>query len=121
MFTTADLQHVDDLHRYGRQLAVLKRIYQSYSNIIERVLEGSKQIEHTRSTATDNAAPTQQGFETTETNKFTISSSIGVPISTKARVRFERLKDRIGLYCLNEIQDCIDEKDALVLLVGSRV
>ncbi|MCJ1420907.1 hypothetical protein MMC32_007266 [Xylographa parallela] len=116
MFTTADLQHVDDLHRYGRQLAVLKRIYQSYSNIIERVLEGSKQIEHTRSTATDNAAPTQQGFETIETNKFTISSSIGVPISTKARVRFERLKDRIGLYCLNEIQDCIDEKDALVLL-----
>ncbi|MCJ1386640.1 hypothetical protein MMC17_009766 [Xylographa soralifera] len=116
MFTTADLQHVDDLHHYGRQLAVLKRIYQSYSNIIERVLDGSKQIELTGSTASDNAAQMQRGFEPTESDETTMSTSIGVPISTKARVRFERLKDRIGLYCLNEIQDCIDEKDALVLL-----
>ncbi|MCJ1281645.1 hypothetical protein MMC26_000966 [Xylographa opegraphella] len=116
MFTTADLQHVDDLHHYGRQLAVLKRIYQSYSNIIERVLDGSKQIENTRSNASDNAARMQQEVESTEASETTMSTSIGVPISTMARVRFERLKDRIGLYCLNEIQDCIDEKDALVLL-----
>ena len=118
MFTTADLQHVDDLHHYGRQLAVLKRIYQSYSNIIERVLDGSRQVESTQSIASRNDAQTKQGVEPTETNETTMSTSIGVPISTKARVRFERLKDRIGLYCLNEIQDCIDEKDALVLLVG---
>ena len=118
MFTTADLQHVDDLHHYGRQLAVLKRIYQSYSNLIERVLDGSKQTEYTGSNMSENTAQTQQGFEPMENNETTMSTSIGVPISTKARVRFERLKDRIGLYCLNEIQDCIDEKDALVLLVG---
>ncbi|MCJ1389178.1 hypothetical protein MMC18_002033 [Xylographa bjoerkii] len=116
MFTTADLQHVDDLHHYGRQLAVLKRIYQSYSNLIERVLEGSKKIEHSKSTMLDNASQTQRGSESMKINETTMSTSIGVPISTTARVRFERLKDRIGLYCLNEIQDCIDEKDALVLL-----
>ena len=121
MFSTADLQHVDDLHHYGRQLAVLKRIYQSYSNIIERVLEGSKQIDYTKSISLDNAAQTQRGSALTGSNEATISTSIGVPISTTARVRFERLKDRIELYCLNEIQDCIDEKDGLVLLVGSEL
>ncbi|MCJ1317127.1 hypothetical protein MMC15_002449 [Xylographa vitiligo] len=97
MFTTADLQHVDDLHHYGRQLAVLKRIYQSYSNLIERVLDGSKQTEYTGSNMSENTAQTQQGFEPMENNETTMSTSIGVPISTKAR-------------------DCIDEKDALVLL-----
>ncbi|MCJ1399472.1 hypothetical protein MMC11_002674 [Xylographa trunciseda] len=116
MFTTADLQHVDDLHHYGRQLAVLKRIYQSYSNIIERVLDRSKQIQHAKSIVSDNTTRPQRGFEPAQSSEATISTSIGVPISTTARVRFERLKDRIGLYCLNEIQDCIDEKDALVLL-----
>lgn len=117
MFTTADLKHVDGLHHYGRQLAVLKRIYESYNNIIERVLDGPKQMEYLKASSDDVPVASRQGLESSEIGDTAITSSIGVPLSTTARVRFERLKDRITLYALSEIKDCIDEKDALVMLV----
>lgn len=44
------------------------------------------------------------------------TSSLGVSLSSAARVRFERLKDRIILYALSEIQECIDQKDSLVMM-----
>ncbi|EOA82120.1 uncharacterized protein SETTUDRAFT_142102 [Exserohilum turcica Et28A] len=43
-------------------------------------------------------------------------SLLGVPLSSAARVRFERLKDRIVLYALSEIQECLDQKDSLVMM-----
>ncbi|MCJ1478643.1 hypothetical protein MMC13_007324 [Lambiella insularis] len=116
MFTTADLKHIDDLHHYGRQLAVLKRIYESYNNIIERVLDGPKQIEYGKASSNNEPVEPREASESSEHSDVAISTSIGVPLSTTARVRFERLKDRITLYALSEIKDCIDEKDALVLL-----
>ena len=42
----------------------------------------------------------------------------GIPLATGAAVRFETLRDRIRLYALSEIQECLDEKDALVQVVG---
>ena len=39
MLQKANLTHVDQLHHIGCQLAVLKRVYQSYELIIERVLK----------------------------------------------------------------------------------
>jgi len=39
---------------------------------------------------------------------------LGVPLSSHAVARFERLRDRIKLYALAELQDCLDEKDGLV-------
>lgn len=39
---------------------------------------------------------------------------LGVPLSSHAVTRFERLRDRIKLYALAELQDCLDEKDGLV-------
>ena len=39
---------------------------------------------------------------------------LGVPLSPLSVARFERLRDRIKLYALAEIQDCLDEKDGLV-------
>ena len=42
----------------------------------------------------------------------------GAPLSPAVTVRFERLLDRINLYALPEIQECLDEKDGLVFLVG---
>lgn len=41
----------------------------------------------------------------------------GAPLSSAATVRFERLRDRINLYALSEIQECLDEKESLVFLV----
>jgi hypothetical protein len=39
MLTKAELGHVDRLHHIGRQHGVLKRLYQGYEMIIDRVLE----------------------------------------------------------------------------------
>ena len=38
-------------------------------------------------------------------------------MSHGATVRFETLRDRIRQYALSEIQECIDEKEALVQVV----
>ena len=119
MFTTAELRHVDELHHIGRQLAVLKRIYQSYDNIIERILDGPKQIDPLNTVQDENSsklliAGAPQKMEASTTSSASAPSSYGVPLATAATVRFERLKDRISLFALNEIQDCLDEKEALV-------
>ena len=45
------------------------------------------------------------------------SQTFGAPLSSAATVRFERLLDRIKHYAINEIQECLDEKEALVFLV----
>ena len=45
--------------------------------------------------------------------------SLGVALASTATVRFARLKDRINLYALSEIQECLDEKESLVFLVST--
>ena len=124
MFGTADLEHVNRLHQIGRQLAVLKRIYQSYDLIIERILDRQKPIEN----PTAPTAATLQGLrnrlhdsgdDLTQSNSAVKEfMAIGVPLASVAIVRFERLKDRIRLYALSEIQECLDEKEQLVFLVS---
>lgn len=55
---------------------------------------------------------TEEGEGTVDTKTF------GAPLSVAATVRFERLRDRINHYAISEIQECLDEKEALVFLVG---
>ena len=43
----------------------------------------------------------------------------GVSLSPAAVGRFERLADRIRLYCLSEIETCLAEKESLAFLVSS--
>jgi Mg2+ and Co2+ transporter CorA len=43
-------------------------------------------------------------------------SLLGVSLSSAAKVRFERLKDRILLYALSEIEECLAQKDSLVMM-----
>jgi hypothetical protein len=43
-------------------------------------------------------------------------SLLGVSLSSAAKVRFERLKDRILLYALSEIDECLAQKDSLVMM-----
>lgn len=121
MLIKADLTHVDQLHHIGCQLAVLKRVYHSYSLLIERILErrevtiASLKNSHVISTAESMIA---SGHGTDSPNPLIpeLASSLGVSLSSAARVRFERLKDRIALYALSEIQECIDQKDSLVMM-----
>jgi hypothetical protein len=109
MLVKASLTHVDQLHHIGRQLAVLKRVYQSYDLIIQRVLKKQE-----ATLASLNPVNDPPGHMIAEAD-----SLLGVSLSSAARVRFERLKDQIELYALSEIQECLDQKDSLVQMVSS--
>jgi hypothetical protein len=120
MLVKANLTHVDQLHHIGCQLSVLKRVYQSYELIIERVLKkqeatlASLKNSHILS-AVDSLA---SSMPTGSPQIHEADSLLGVSLSSAARVRFERLRDRIILYALSEIQECIDQKDSLVMMVS---
>ena len=123
MFSTAELGHIDELHHYGRQLAVLKRMYSSYDIIIDRVLAGLRSGQMGHSQPSDSMREYEASSHQSQTpyppqrEREASLTPYGVSLSIAASKRFERLKDRINLFALSEIQDCIDEKEALVLLV----
>ncbi|PGH17206.1 hypothetical protein AJ79_01344 [Helicocarpus griseus UAMH5409] len=132
MLERAQVELIDDLHSLGRQLAVLKRIYQSYDLIVNRILKrqrllreeirnsqgGSHHHQHQsagrfgldflsrgdtwRSSSFDETGPTELG---------------GVQLSAAAIGRFERLLDRIRLYALSEIDECLTEKESMTFMV----
>ncbi|KAF7676714.1 adp-ribosylation factor protein [Alternaria burnsii] len=122
MLQTANLTHVDQLHHIGCQLAVLKRVYHSYELIIERVLKkqeatlaslknshilpGNASLVSSHPVINDSPGPLVPEAD----------SLLGVALSSAARVRFERLKDRILLYALSEINECLDQKESLVMM-----
>ncbi|KAF2866791.1 hypothetical protein BDV95DRAFT_552324 [Massariosphaeria phaeospora] len=116
MLVQANLTHVDQLHHIGCQLSVLKRVYQSYELIIERVLKKQEatlaSLKNSRIlSAADSLASSLPHIAVPEAD-----SLLGVSLSSAARARFERLKDRIKLYALSEIQECIDQKESLVMM-----
>jgi hypothetical protein len=128
MFTKPHVQIVQQLHQYGRQLGVLKRMYQSYAMIIDRILARQKPVNSSSgdiANVSSSGHQIKQSFQ--ESNAFralsfsedtiTDSPTYGVPLSAAATVRFERLRDRITHYAISEIQECLDEKEALVFLV----
>ena len=133
MIHKPELNDIDSLHRTSRQLAVLRRIYQSYKLIIDRILE--KQ-EHRWSSTSDATNPrlTQEddsnGISGLQSNLrpspalHTVTSSLARrsgPLLTLAAVhRFERLRDRVALYALSEIEECIDQSNSLVFMVTLR-
>ena len=125
MFARPKLELIQRLHQYGRQLSVLKRMYQSYALIIQRLLDRQKSVNITSGDAA-NADTNAAGELSTEsrtaafnTDKFRspTDETLGAPLTTAATVRFQRLQDRITHYAISEIQECLDEKEALVFLV----
>ena len=122
MLVKADLTHIDQLHHIGCQLSVLKRVYHSYMLIIERVL---KKQEATLASLKNSHI--MSGAESFVSEPPTVNPShgpmvpeadslLGVSLSSAAKVRFERLKDRILLYALSEIEECLAQKDSLVMM-----
>jgi hypothetical protein len=120
---------IDELHWLGRQLAVLKRLYQSYELIMTRILQRQRLL---RDEARSNhpRLPFSHTFADTEIHErrhmtmqsslsvsTTPETSVGVRLSPPAVARFERLLDRIKLYCLSEIDSCLAEKESLTFLV----
>ncbi|KAL5333447.1 hypothetical protein BJX70DRAFT_380873 [Aspergillus crustosus] len=119
---------IDKLHWLGRQLAVLKRLYQSYELVITRILQRQRLL---RDEARSNPPRLPFGhsladIEIHERRQMTMHSgfsdscapetSVGVRLSSPAVARFERLLDRIKLYCLSEIDSCLTEKESLTFL-----
>lgn len=124
---------IDELHWLGRKLVVLRRLYQSYELIMRRLLQRQRLF---RDDARSNhgrfwiggmfdetdSVDTRQPTLRSQSN-MSVGSNYdtpgGVPLSSAAVSRSERLVDRINLYCLSEIEAWLTEKDSLTFLVGS--
>lgn len=127
MLERAQVESINDLHRLGRQLAVLKRIYQSYELILTRILKRQRRLrDENRNSALQGmqsgrrrAPGARQDTWATVTydDDWDPTALGGIELSSAALGRFERLSDRIGLYALSEINECLSEKEALTFLV----
>ncbi|ETI26241.1 hypothetical protein G647_03018 [Cladophialophora carrionii CBS 160.54] len=129
MFTAAKVSLVQQVHDVGRQLTVLKLMYQSYELIVSRVIQSQR-------SARDVKVGTLSPRETLmhernllgsgdlskshlpHLDEFVMDDDSGsnVKLGSSAIFRFERLFDRIRLYALTEIEECIKEKESLVLM-----
>ena len=116
MFQSAKLDHVHELHYYGRQLSILKRIYKSYSLIIERVIKGPPTIAMAARGREMSPGVRDGSSDTPDDGLLSSKSTYGVTLAPAALVRFERLQDRINLYALSEIDACLEDKDSLMNL-----
>ena len=121
MLLKADLGHADQLHNLSRQLSALKRLYEGYELLIERLLDRQKQIVVALGDSSlRNDEYLLRRTETSLSKTPDTEMPLGATLTPAARVRFERLRDRIRLYALSEIQDCLDQKESLVKMVRFR-
>lgn len=113
---------VKELHGIGQQLAVLKRLYQTYGTIIRRILERQRLLRgETKFGEVKNLGLSSElSFSNVESwdSQPLALRPVGLLLSSPAIAYFERLCDRIDLYCLVEIENCISEKDSLTFLVS---
>ncbi|KAL4934722.1 uncharacterized protein BDV17DRAFT_13333 [Aspergillus undulatus] len=115
---------INELHWLGRQLAVLKRLYQSYELIMTRILQRQRLLrDEARSNPDHPRLPYGHTFNDMDIHRqmsfglpAIAETSVGVQLSSPAVARFERLLDRIKLYCLSEIESCLTEKESLTFL-----
>ncbi|KAF3174076.1 hypothetical protein TWF788_008785 [Orbilia oligospora] len=87
------LYHIDELHDIVRRLATLKRVYQSYELVLNRLLEENKHLP---------SAPEKK-------------------FSPLALTRFARLKHRITYLAIGEITECEKEAEGLISLTFNRL
>jgi hypothetical protein len=125
MLERANVGLIDDLHQLGRQLGVLKRLYQSYDFLVTRILKRQR-LRHQQQggalfsgTSSDgyNFPPRLTSYRTGFSEEGIQEGFGGVPLSFAATTRFERLADRIRLYALSEIEECLTEKESMTFLV----
>ncbi|KAF7718302.1 Uncharacterized protein PECH_001110 [Penicillium ucsense] len=119
---------VDELHWLGRRLGVLKRLYQSYELVMTRLLQRQRLVREEakipkhqtfsigNTFSESDFAELRQGSIVDGNRLGSYDRSVGVALSSAAVARFERLVDRINLYCLSEIETCLLEKESLTFL-----
>lgn len=113
MMARANLSHINQLDHLGQQLAVLKRLYMSYELIITRVLEKQRLPRNNR----NFSCPSERAeTQVTATPFGSTYDSLGIFLTSGVRIRFERLRDRIRLYALSEIEECCSIRESLVMV-----
>lgn len=121
---------VNDLHWLGRRLSILKRLYQSYELVITRILQRQRLLrdearvrrrrDRPRSLSVYNDSDDREPMDVSLSMAGvyeSYSDTAGVELTSAAVGRFERLADRIRLYCLTEIDTCLAEKETLTFMV----
>ncbi|KAK4543677.1 hypothetical protein LTR36_005322 [Oleoguttula mirabilis] len=116
MFQSPKLCHIDRLDNIGKELGVLKRHYQSYGRLIDRLLEPQIATAASLQNSQVVSAASQASLDTVRPILTEKASMLGVPLSSAARVRFIRLKDIIDLYALSEVEEYIKQKDSLITM-----
>ncbi|KAK5045839.1 hypothetical protein LTR84_008932 [Exophiala bonariae] len=130
MLESAEVNLISQIHNLGRQLTVLKLMYQSYEHIVSRLLYWSRAKKDTN-LAMLSSRPTLPSLDAGEYQDMTSSqlvrderifledeSDCRVKLYSSSIARFERLLGRIRLYALTEIDECLNEKESLVLMVS---
>ena len=125
MFEKPAVELIENLHRVGQHLVILQRLYQSYALIVDRILERHRLVDDCAIRRPSTQLPDAPSLSNNGTaidclgvNARQQGRRFEVPLGSGAAVRFERMKDRIQLYALCQIQDWINEKESLVFLVG---
>lgn len=131
MFKSADVELIESLHSLGRQLTILKLMYQSYQLVVRRILTSRQTLissarrgigDSFRNDDSDqHSLDDQLRLATAADDSTFLGNNIGGAgvLTASAVVRFERLLDRIQLYALAEVEECISEKESLVFMVSS--
>ena len=128
MLQKPQVELVNDLHWLGKRLAILKQLYQSYELVIMRILHRQRLLRDEARGRRDNTRKLSL-LNDMDSGQVQMSLSMdgvydsyddiaGVQLTSAAAGRFERLADRIRLYCLSEIDRCLSEKETLTFMVG---
>ena len=133
MSRLAEVDDVNALHQIGRKLVVLHRVYQSYEKMVDRLLQRQRQLPASRDLRQRQLSDTSLSsiplYQSESLRNPTVGApypetydmdnnqvTVRLPLGTIARL--ERLLDRIRLFALTEIEECIAEKESLVMMVS---
>lgn len=119
MIESANVNQVTTLHRIGKELSVLRAVYRSYQSIIERIVQRHRRSAMLMNAQSWNAADplrTKSSWSNSSTD-INETSDANNQLTTSAVSRFERLQDRISLCAITEVDECLKEKDDMVMMV----
>ena len=124
MIVSAEVELVRTLHQVGKQLTTLKLVYKSYQAVVGRLLERHRSLlAQDHMLRRNSNSGLFRAFSDEFADEFAPfeaknSGDTHVRLTTNALARFERLSDRIEICALTEVDECLKEKDALVLMVS---
>ncbi|EGP91748.1 unnamed protein product [Zymoseptoria tritici ST99CH_3D1] len=118
MFAQPRLHHIDRLDGLGKELNVLKRHYESYVRLIDRILEPQLPTAASlnNSQVVGSSADSRLSLDTVRPVVLEKDSLLGVALSSAPRARFGRLRDLIRSYALEEVEGYLKEKEGLVAM-----